>query len=160
MTPAMRSGAVSFSAALRSVKRFVPGGAEFRRDAACHPLDVEVWNFRELRFEFGADLVHLLGAIGELLARAFVEDDDRDVGEAFALLLLQDRIEEGCDQRGKSGGAQKATARTPEQQHQNEGERHDRKADQDRQRKEGREGNRPVQTLSLYCPSLSRRAGT
>ena len=83
----MRSGGVSFSAALRSAKRFVPAAVCSPGIRGRDPFDGEVRDFAELGFEITADRGRLLGAVGECLAGTFIEHDDGDVGEALALLL-------------------------------------------------------------------------
>ena len=110
MTPASRSGGVLASALLRSAKRLVPAAASPVGLRGGDPAHLQVGDAAELALELAADGGGLLGPAGDGLARALVDDDDGDVGEALALLLPQRRVGEREQQRGERQGAQQRAA--------------------------------------------------
>ena len=81
-----------------------------------HPLDGEVGDLAELGLELGLDRGGLRLAVAQRLAGAFVDDDDRHVGEALALLLAQGRVGERGDEGGEGGRAQDRAARAAHEQ--------------------------------------------
>ena len=116
MTPASRSGGVLASAPLRSANRVVP--------AAFSPVGRDEVTQRtcrlgmppRLRLQLALDGGGLLGPAGDRLAEALVDDDDGDVGEAFALLLAQRRVGEREQQGGQRQGPEQRAARAPHEQ--------------------------------------------
>ena len=73
------------------------GRGGIARERGRHPLDGEVGDLLELGLEVGLDGGGLRLAVAECLAGALIDDDDRDVGEALALLFAQRRIGERRD---------------------------------------------------------------
>ncbi len=156
MTPASRSAGVSESALLRSEKSCVPCVTPSLGRAPVTHFTSRLGMARELRLQFLADGGRLLGALGQRLAGAFVDHDDGDVGEAFALLFAQD----GVGERGQaarpsaaSRSAQPRLRRRASSTTSNSAE-HARDPEK-RTRQHRREIEGPA-----HCPSLSSNAGT
>ena len=119
------------------------------------PAHLQVAERGELGLELAPDGRRLLGPAGDGLARALVDDDDGDVGEALALLLPQRRIGERQQQRRQRQRAQQGAAAAPEQQQRHQHDRQRRARPEQGGRHHRREVDRPAAHVRLIAQSPS-----
>src|SRR5690606_6116513 len=113
------------------------------------PFDLEVLDLAEALLELTADGGLLFGALVELLARALVDDDEGDVGEAVALLLAQRRVQEGGEEGGEGRAAPESAAASAEDEQGDERKRDDARRPDEGRGDQRRKLDRPAHAFSL-----------
>ncbi len=90
--------------------------ARITRARGRHVFHVQIGDATELLFQFSPDRRRLLRPLVDRLARAFVQNNKRDIREPLAIFLAQSRIGEGCNHRGQRQRPQGAATAPPQQQ--------------------------------------------
>ena len=70
------------------------------------PFHFEIFDAAETLFQLGFDGRGLFRTLGKRLARAFIDNDHGDIGQAFALFLAEHRVGKSRDQSSQCDCAQ------------------------------------------------------